>query len=449
MRSLPATPRTTASAASTARNWYVLAVLFVAAVLSYTDRLILNVLVEPLKRDLHLSDTQISLLQGAAFAVIYSLAALPLGRLADIVNRRNMLIGGIVLWSLGTALCGAAHSFNQLFCARLMVGLGEAGLFPTGTSLLLGYFPARQRGTAIGVFFMGASVGGGACVLVGGMLLELFSTRSAALGLGALDPWRCVLVSLAIPGLLLAALLATIREPPRGVEAGPAAGTARILEGLDPLWQRRHLVGLLIIAMMFQAIADYGSSAWLPSLLVRNFGLPPAQAAVRLGPAILVAAIVGPSAGGMLADFLHAHDRVAWKLPVSAAMLLAGAPLGYLCFAPSPWLTIVLYGALTAVMGISVLIATACVQDVIADGARGTIIAVQSFVMTIVGLGCGPTAVALINDGRIGHSHGIGASIASVMVPCLVCGAACIFAARATYRRAVVQPAGDPGAQVH
>lgn len=417
-------------------KWYVLAVLFLAAVISYTDRLILNVLVEPLKLSLRLSDTQISLLQGAAFAVIYSLAALPLGRLADLTHRRNLLIAGIVLWTAGTVLCGVAHSFYELFGARLLVGFGEAGLFPAGTSLLLAYFPARQRATAIGIFFMGSALGSGAAVLVGGLLLELFAARPAIFGLEALQPWRCVLVSLAVPGIALAGLFMTVREPERE-RAAQALSRPGLSAGLDSLWHRRSIVGVLLVALMFQAIADYGSGAWLPSLLVRRFELLPAQGAVRLGPVILAAAIIGPTAGGFLADFLQSHRQSGRKPLVTAMALFAGIPLSYLCFASSAWLAILLFGALTLVMGIGVVAAVACIQDVIADSARGTAIALQSFLTTIVGLGCGPTAVALINDSRIGAASGIGTSIACVIVPCLFFGGATAWLVRARYQRAL------------
>src|SRR6185312_13703056 len=182
--------------------WWSVALLTFAAVLSYTDRLILTILVDPIRASLHLTDTQLSVLQGAAFAVIYSFIGLPLGRIADLVPRRALLVLAIALWSAGTAACGFARSFEGLLGARLVVGIGEAALAPAAISLIGEYFPPDRRGTAMGVFLGGIVIGAGAAIGIGGGLLELAQAKLLH-GLpliGALAPWRIVLLVAGIAG---------------------------------------------------------------------------------------------------------------------------------------------------------------------------------------------------------------------------------------------------------
>lgn len=401
-------------------KWYVLAVLFLAAVLSYTDRLILNVLVEPLKRDLRLTDTQISLLQGAAFAVVYSLAALPLGRLADRVNRKRLLLVGIGLWTAGTAACAFAADFRQLFGARVIVGLGEAGLYPAGTSLLIAYFPIRFRATAIGIFFMGSAFGAGTAVFGGGVLLTFIASLTTHFGSEMFAIWRRVLIALVLPGLVVWALLLAVREPDRAVVT--AAYKVRSTSGLNSIWNARKLIFPLLLAQMFQSLVDYGSSAWMPALLVRKFALTPSVAGIRLGYVVLAAAAIGPSLGGLLSDRLETAGRSAAKPIVTSIALFSGIPLIYFCFSNSSWISILLFGMLTLVMGVGVVAAVTAIQDAVDDTARGTAIALQSFFSTIVGLGCGPTLVAIISDRLLGGPEMIGIAIAIVAVPGLACG---------------------------
>src|ERR1700732_5376463 len=148
--------------------WAVVAILIATAVLSYTDRQVLSLLVDPIRSDLGITDTQISLLLGTAFAVVYGIAGLPLGFLADRTSRRNLIFAGVLVWSCGTLACGFSHSFGQLFAARIVVGLGEAVLSPAAISLISDYFPPARRGTAVGCFLSGIAMGRGASLLIGG-----------------------------------------------------------------------------------------------------------------------------------------------------------------------------------------------------------------------------------------------------------------------------------------
>ena len=197
------------------------------------DRQILSLFVNPIRTDLRISDTQVSLLQGFAFFLIYSIAGLPLGRLADLVPRRAIIVCGVLVWTVATIACGLSHSFGALFVTRVFVGVGEAALAPAAMSMITDLFAPHRRGAATGVFVMGKVVGGGVAPGVGGFLLQ-----AAQAGLlhglplpGKLMPWRALLLLLGLPGVGLALLLLTVKEPARRHRDGAAL---QVLSGLMP-----------------------------------------------------------------------------------------------------------------------------------------------------------------------------------------------------------------------
>ncbi|MEJ1963597.1 MAG: MFS transporter [Gammaproteobacteria bacterium] len=209
--------RETDGSASTPAGWYAVVVLGVALILSFTDRLILNLVVDPIRSDLGLSDLEISLLQGAGFAVIFALAGLPCGRLADSVNRRNLIAAGVSLWSAATIACGLAFDFWSFFVARVAVGLGEAALVPAASSLIIDLFSPRRRGIALGTFSLGATLGSGAALFVGGVLLAWIHAgwlTSVPL-IGALAPWRLLMILVGVPGFALLPAILVLSEPVR------------------------------------------------------------------------------------------------------------------------------------------------------------------------------------------------------------------------------------------
>ena len=220
--------------------WTVVAILIATAVLSYTDRQVLSLLVDPIRGELGISDTQVSLLLGTAFAVVYGIAGIPLGFLADRTSRRNLIFAGVVVWSCGTLACGFSHSFGQLFAARIVVGLGEAVLSPAAISLISDYFPPARRGTAVGFFLSGIAMGIGAAILIGGGVLHVVESGVlAGTPLAGQPAWRLVLLLIGAPGLLWSLAILLIKEPVRkttedstdagegtAIGAGANAGTA-------------------------------------------------------------------------------------------------------------------------------------------------------------------------------------------------------------------------------
>jgi MFS family permease len=203
--------------------------------LSFMDRQILSLLVGPIKRDLFISDTRVGLLQGLASALFYTLAGLPIGRLVDTRNRRNLVIAGVMVWSAFTCACSVARSYWSLFLVRIGVGVGEAALNPSAFSLIADYFPRERLGTAMSVFYLGALIGSGLAFAVGGMIVEA-TTRIGVVDLpvvGAVASWRLTFLVVGVPGILFGLLVATVREPARrSLLKEPRAPASRTLHGL-------------------------------------------------------------------------------------------------------------------------------------------------------------------------------------------------------------------------
>ena len=187
--------------------WYVVGVLTLCYVLSFVDRQILSLLVGPIKRDLRITDTRVGVLQGLAFAIFYTLAGLPIGRLVDTRNRRNLVMAGVAVWSVFTSACSAAGTFWSLFLARIGVGVGEATLNPSAFSLISDYFPRERLNTALSVYYVGVLVGSGLALTAGGTIVDA-ATRAGAIHLpllGETAAWRLTFLAVGAPGLLFAA----------------------------------------------------------------------------------------------------------------------------------------------------------------------------------------------------------------------------------------------------
>ena len=204
---------------SMAYPWMVVAILMIAYVFSFVDRQILNLLVGPIRRDLGISDTQMSLLMGFSFAIFYTILGIPLGRLADRVSRRGLITTGVLVWSAMTALCGFAYSYWQLFLCRIGVGVGEATLSPAAYSMIADYFPPERRATAISVYSMGIFLGSGLAFLLGGLVIK-FAVAQGTMALpliGEVRPWQLVFFVLGGSGIVFSLAFLLVREPPRQV----------------------------------------------------------------------------------------------------------------------------------------------------------------------------------------------------------------------------------------
>jgi MFS family permease len=407
--------------------WYVVSILAVAMAISAMDRSILALLIEPIKGDLKLTDFELSLLQGIAFMAFYSTMGLPLGYLADRWSRRNLITIGILLWSLATGVCGLARSFWQLFAGRLSVGFGEASLLPSAYSMLPDYFPPTQLPRALGLFQVGAFLGGGLAFGGGGLVIGMVSASGPidVPFFGALAPWQVAFLAAAAPGPLVALLMLTVREPQRRVnkmvrrEAVDDSGFGRFLAS-------RALFFLgLIGAFAAQSIVANGLAAWTPSFFIRNFGWSASQIGIIYGCLILLTGSTGALLGGYIAALWTRMNKPG--APVRLLLWIIGlytpcAVFYPLC--PDPRLALVLLAGASLIIAASSTMGPTILQLATPEIYRGRAAAFYLFVMMLIGGALGPVAVAAVTDfvfhdpKRLNHAISV---VAAVCCPIAFC----------------------------
>ena len=381
--------------------------------LAYTDRQVLSLLVDPIKHDLAITDTQVSLLLGTAFAVIYGIVGIPLGILADRRSRRNLILAGVAIWSLGTIGCALAPSFAWLFAARIVVGFGEAVLSPAAISLISDSFAPEKRGTAVGVYFTGIAIGVGGSIMIGGAVLDLVGAGLfTATPLADWPAWRLVLLAIGVPSLVWALVLLCIREPVRRNDAigapvdNAAAASTSLLTGIAPVF--------LVVAVA--SMVDNAVGAWAPSLLIRQFGQDPAQVGIQLGLLLVLGYGGGMLAGGMLADRFAVWRGARGKVELCVLAVLATLPAAMLinsAHLSTVMVAIPVYFALSAVVTASGLSA---ILDATPNQRRGRAMAISFFLNVAIGAGIGPTLVALSGQHIFGAAAGLGPAIAFTVV---------------------------------
>lgn len=418
---------------SLAYPWFVVAILMVAYVFSFVDRQILNLLVAPIRRDLGISDTQMSLLMGLSFAIFYTILGIPLGRLADNRSRRGLIAAGVVLWSLMTALCGTAKAYWQMFLYRVGVGVGEAALSPAAYSMIADYFPREKRATAISVYGMGIYLGAGLAFVVGGLVIQ-FVTKQGAIELpliGMTHPWQFVFLILGAAGVLFSAAFLLVREPPR---QGPATVTP-LGEVIAYLWANRRTVLCHNVGFALIAFVSYGAGAWVPTFFIRAFGAAPGEVGIVYGLIVMVFGCGGIVFGGGLTDrwlrrgISDAALRVGVVSAIGTAIthlpltLLGDLTLGYAALAPAAFFLAMPFGA-----------APAAIQEVVPNRMRGQASAIYLFVVNLIGLGIGPTAVALITDYVFGDDQAVRWSILIVALSASALATVTLLAGLKSYR---------------
>ncbi len=380
--------------------WYVVGALTVVYVFSFIDRQILSLLVRPLRRDIGISDTQISLLLGFAFAVFYTASGIPLGRLADSMSRRTIIAAGFAVWSLFTAGCGLARNFLQMLLLRTGVGVGEAALSPAAYSLISDYFPPHRRATAISVYGMGIYLGAGLALLLGGVVIGVASAQEAwVLPLaGAVRPWQLILLAVGLPGVLLAPLLYAIREPVRRGSAR-AVGRIPLRQVLSYMGRNRRTFLCHNFGLGLTAFGTYAGGAWDPTFFIRTYGWSAERAGVVLGAIIMIAGSAGIVAGGRFADWLAERGHRDSKMRVAMYATLANVPLALAMYSsPNAALAAVLFVPHLFFTSAPYGVAPAAIQEMMPNAMRGQASALYLLVNTLVGLGLGPTAVALLTD---------------------------------------------------
>lgn len=425
MKGYPAKAAASLDWPSPARAWYAVAVLTLAIVFSFVDRTIMALMVEPIKADLGLSDTQIGLLHGFAFALLYTLIGLPIGWAADRKRRNLIIASGIFIWSLMTAACGMARNFWHLFAARVGVGIGEAALSPPAYSIMADYFPPQKLGRAIGIYSAGVYLGAGLAFILGGVVVQLLhSTPSVTVPLfGALRSWQLTFILVGLPGVLVALLMLTVREPIRRQHKSVAGGA-----GLSPLFAwfktRRMVLLSLMFGYAFIGIPVQTIIAWAPTYLIRYFHFSAGEAGVSLGVLALVFGASGMIAGGWLVD--RFKSRGAEDAPMRVGLIAA---LGALPFAvsatlvPNSALALVMLGPLLFFVSCGIGAAPTGIQLLTPNQYRAQISALYMLILNLIATGCGPALTALATDFIFADEKAVGASMAMVngIAICLSC----------------------------
>jgi MFS family permease len=383
---------------SSRRAWLTVGILMVAYVLSFVDRQILNLLVGPIRRDMALTDTGMSLLMGLSFATFYAIGGIPLGRVADTKSRRGLIFFGVMFWSLMTAACGVARAYWQFLLCRVGVGAGEASLSPAAYSMLADSFPAGKRSTAISVYGMGVFIGAGMAYLLGGGVV----TWAKAQGeltlplLGLIRPWQLIFLVLGAIGASFCLLLLAIKEPTRkGVGAGVAVPLKEVGRYLISIRKAVLSHNLGFACLVF---SSYGVGAWTPTFFIRNHGLTVGQVGLYMGSIIIVGGSLGVTTGGRLADFLarRGYRDACLRVAICAALITALCNVVYLIDnMPVLWV-LMFINVFAAAMPNG--IAAAAIQEIMPNPMRGQTSAIYLFIVTLIGLGLGPTAVALVTD---------------------------------------------------
>jgi MFS family permease len=423
--------------------WTVVAILIVTAILSYTDRQVLSLLVDPIRGDLGISDTQISLLLGTAFAVIYGIAGIPLGYLADRTSRRNLIFGGISVWSVGTIACGLSHNFAEIFTSRIVVGLGEAALSPAAISLISDYFPPSRRGTAVGLFLSGIAMGNGAAILIGGGVLQAIKLGAlAATPLAMQAPWREVLLVIGGPGLLWALVILLIREPiRRATDSAAASGGV----GDRSVWRATPWARVLPIYLVLAAASfvDNAVGAWAPTLLIRNFGRDPAQIGVQLGLLLTVGFGGGVVIGGVLADRAGASGGRRAKLRLCVYCGLLILPISLLMNSPQYQIVLAGVPAYFALSGIVTAVGFSAILDAVPNRSRGLAMSMSFFLNVALGAGAGPTAVAVAGEHLFGAKQGLGPPLVLTVAGGYLVALVALWAALSIFGRERIRTPAD------
>lgn len=409
------------------------AVFCFAGMVSYIDRLILSVLVDPIRHEMQITDYQVSLLQGVAFVVIYVLAGLPLGRLADRHHRLTILLVGSTIWCAGVVICGLAPDFWMLFAGRLLVGVGEATLFPAGVSMLSDAVPTQWRGTAVGIFMMGTILGGPAAVLFGGIALELAQQHafSGVPIVGQLSDWRQVLVIIGILGLSVPLLFLTLREPARTGRAGTDVSLRAVVSGFIA---RSGILLPLYIGLALLAVGDYGLVSWMPSLLSRKFEFSPATLGVWIGTVTAIAGIVGSVGGGMITDWVGRRGGLSAQFRLLAISALAAGVAAMFVSGPSAMLALAGLAIWTLSSAVAITAGFAALQSTVPNEHRGVGVSLVSFCNTLLGLGIGPSLIALLTENVLGRPEAVGVAMMLVVAPAGGLAALLFFAARGRVR---------------
>ena len=425
----------TADRPATAYAWYVLFVLILAYTVAYIDRTILTLMVDPIKRSLHLSDVELSLLHGLAFAVFYTVLGIPIARLADRHKRTTIISTGIFIWSLMTALCGFTRTFGQLFAARVGVGVGEAALSPAAYSILADSFPPSRLARALSIYTGAIYLGSGVALIAGGAVIGLVPPMVWPV-IGPMAPWQTIFIIVGAPGILVAAWIATLREPKRrglamAADAFPSVGeVGRYVVG------RRGTYGLMILGTSIASLMWNGVTGWIPTFFIRDFGWSAGEVGLWFGLAMLTCGSAGIYTGGLLCETLRRRGHVDSNLRVAVSSAYLAAVPGVLApFMPTAPLALAAFALFMFAAAMPHGGNAAALAEITPNRMRGQVTALYLFGLNMAGIGIGPTVVAAFTDKVFMDEHAVGKSIALTVAIAAPSAAFVLWATLKPYRR--------------
>jgi predicted MFS family arabinose efflux permease len=366
---------------------YTLLILVIVYTFNFIDRQIVGILAVPIKTDLGLTDTQLGLMGGLAFALFYTGLGIPIAMLADRFSRTWIMTGALVIWSGMTAACGLANNFGQLFLARLGVGIGEAGGVAPAYSLISDLFPPHQRARALSIYSFGIPIGSALGIVLGGVIASLID-------------WRVAFFTVGVAGVVLAPIFRlTVKEPPRGrFDLRPAGAQPPRFKKIVSTLAGKPSFWLISIAASCSSMMGYGLFFWLPSFFVRSYGLSLLEASLFYGAILLIGGLAGIWAGGWLGDRFGTHRRTRY-LTIPAVAFLSTVPF-YLFGILSP--NLVLSFALLLVptaLGLAWLgPVISVIQHLVPPDMRATASAVFLFINNLIGIGLGTLAIGMLSD---------------------------------------------------
>jgi predicted MFS family arabinose efflux permease len=365
-----------------------LALLTVIYVFNFIDRQILNILAEPIARELSLSDTQIGLMTGFAFAVFYTFLGIPLARYADRPDSDRITLMAICLavWAAMTAACGLAQHYGQLLLARIGVGAGEAGCTPAAISIIADIFPKDRRSSAMGIYMMGVPIGSLFGLIAGGWMADAFG-------------WRIALLVVGLPGVVLALLLYFIIKDPRhtGVVSAARPPTLPWREAMRELLASRAFT-LLVIATAVNSFLSYGKGVWQIIFFMRSHGLSTSEVGLAIGLTVGICGIIGSTVGGRLADWFGTRNPAHYFIMPAVGFLVA-IPFSIAAYSASDWRIAIALMVVPAICGtLNYGPGMSVVQGIFRPQTRATATAVKLFFQTLVGLGLGPLLFGFISE---------------------------------------------------
>ena len=417
-------------------------VMTLAQVFAFIDRQIPAMLVEPIKQDFSLNDSQIALLGGAAFSIFYAIMALPIGYAVDRYKRVNVLGTGIFVWSLMTTLAGLANSFGRLFGARIGVAVGEAVMAPVSVSLVSDYFPQNKQGKPMGIITAGVYIGIGATLIGGGYLIDYLTDIGGITipGIGYFKPWQATFLVVGIPGILISFAAFMLHEPRRLGLAQTSEKDSKSINIFSHLIKNKSTLIPMFAGLIFMALIFYSFTFWAPSMMVRTHDLTLTEVGFSLGIITIISSILGTISSGAVVDYLRSKGRT--DAPIRTAMFACIFAMPAICLAPlvenvvAAWMLIGIYLFFISSFAPIGLLA---VSGVSSNEVKGQMAAVHAFLMMAFGLSLGPQITAFFTDFILQDESKLGLAVSLTGGLVLPIAAVCFWMSLKRYRKAYDQ----------